>query len=105
MAFGDDALRIAGLVGEGLQPGGLVHRIRGVDRRLHMDRLGHIGEADLGDVVLDEVVLRLERIGIRQEAMHGIRLEPAVAQRRMLHVVQMEMGVDERELSHGERAF
>ena len=90
-------------VGEGLQPGGLVDRVGRVDRRLHMDRLRHVGEADLGDVVLDEVVLRLQRVGVGQEAVHGVGLQPAVAQRRMLHVVQMEMRVDESEFSHARR--
>ena len=101
MAFGDDAMRIAGAIGEGLQPFGLVDRIGRAERGLDVDCLWHVREADLGDVVLDPVVLRLERVDIAEEAVHGIGLEPGIAELRPLQVVQVKVRVDERDVSHG----
>ena len=40
-----------------------------IDGRLNVDRLRYIREADLGQIVLDAVTLRLQRIGIRQKAV------------------------------------
>ena len=100
MALRNDAVRIAGLVRERLQPFRLGHRIGRVYGGLNVDGLRHIGEADLGYVVLDAIALRFQWIGVRQKAMHGVRLKPAVAELRMLHVMQMEMRVDEGDFSH-----
>src|SRR6516164_6782247 len=65
-----------------------------------LDRLWHVGEADLGDVVLDPVMLRLDGIDIAEEGMDRIGLEPAVAELGALHVMEMEMGVDEGDAGH-----
>ena len=105
MAFGDDAMRIAGAIGEGLQPFGLVDRIGCAERGLDVDCLRYVGETDLGDVVLDPVVLRLERVDIAEEAVHGIGLEPRITELRALQVMQMEMGVDEGDVGHGPEAL
>jgi hypothetical protein len=100
MALGDDAVGVAGLIGKGLKPLGFGDGIGGIDRGLDVDGLGHIGEADLGDVILDPITLRLERVGVRQKAVDCVRLEPSVTQARVLHVVQMEVRIDERDPSH-----
>ena len=91
---------IAERVGEGLEPARLVDGILDAERRLDMDRLGNVGEADLGDVVLDPVMLGLDGVDIAEEGMDGIGLEPAVAELGALHVMEMEMSVDEGDAGH-----
>ncbi len=59
MAFRDNTMRIAGLVGESLEPLRLVDGIRNAKRRLDVHRLRHIREADLGEIVVYPIVLRL----------------------------------------------
>ena len=100
VAFRDDALGIPGLVREGLQPFRLVHGVRRIDGSLHVDRLGHVAEADFGQKILDAVALALQRVGVRQKAVHGVALQPAVAQPRVLQVVQVEVRVHEGDRSH-----
>src|SRR5437667_934769 len=63
-AFRDDAVRITGLVGESLEPLRLVDWVWSAKRRLDVDRLRYIREADLGDIVFDPIVLRLQRVDI-----------------------------------------
>jgi hypothetical protein len=101
VAFGDDALRVAGLVRKGLQPSGLVDRIGRIDRGLDVYGLDHIGETDLRKIVLDAIALRFQWIGIGQKTVHGIGLQPAVAQGGVLQVVQVEVCVDEGKFRHG----
>ncbi len=100
VAFGDNAVRIAGPVGESLQPASLVDRIGDAERGLDVDRLRHVGETDLGDIVLDPVVLRLQRVDVAEKAVDRVRLEPGIAQLRPLQIVQVEMGVDQRNFGH-----
>ena len=100
VAFGDDALGIAGRVGEGLQPLGFVHGIGSAERRLDVDRLRHIGEANLRQIIVDPVVLRLQRVDIAEKAMDRVALQPGIAKLWPLHVVKMKMRIDERYLGH-----
>ena len=100
VAFGDDALGIAGRVGEGLQPLGFVHGIGRAERRLDMDRLRHIGEANLRQIIVDPIVLRLQRVDIAEKAMDRVALQPGIAKLWPLHVVKMKMRIDERYLGH-----
>ena len=100
MALGDDAVRITGLVGESLKPLRLVDGVGNAERRLDVDRLRHIREADLGDIVVDPVVLRLQRVDVAEKAVDGVALEPRIAQLRTLHVVQVKMSVDEGNFGH-----
>ena len=44
VALSDNAVRIAGLVGERLQPTGLVDRIGDAERSLDVDRFRHVGD-------------------------------------------------------------
>ena len=60
-----------------------------------MDRLGDVGEADFGDVVLDAIGLGFERGDRTQERMDRRGLEPRIAQFRARHVVEMEMRIYE----------
>ena len=80
MAFGDDAMRITGFVGESLKPLRLVYRVRNAERRLNVNRFRHVREADLGDIILDPIVLRLESVDIAEKAVDGGRLEPRIPQ-------------------------
>ena len=100
MDLGDNALRVAELVGHFLEPSGLVDRVGRADRRLDVDRLRHVREADLGDVVLDVVLRRLDRVDRPEHRMRRVALEPAIAERRVHHGVQVEMRVDERDRRH-----
>ena len=59
---GDDSVRNAEPVGEGLEPSCLVDRIRGADRRLHVDDLRDVCESRLADEVVRPVALRLDRV-------------------------------------------
>ena len=76
VALRDDAVRITGLVGESLKPLRLVDGVRSAKRRLDVDRLRHIREADLGDIVVDPIVLRLQGVDIAEKSMDGVALEP-----------------------------
>ena len=100
MAFGDDAMRVTGLVGESLKPLRLIDGIGHAERRLDVDRLRHIREADLGDIVVDPIVLRLECVDIAKKAVDRVPLEPGIAQLRTLHVMQVKVGVDEGYFGH-----
>src|SRR5271156_1241619 len=74
MTFRDDAMRVTGLVGESLNPLRFVDGIWNAERRLDVDRLRHVREADLGDIVFDPIVLRLDRVDVAEEAMDRGRL-------------------------------
>ena len=100
VAFGDDALRITGPVGESLQPPGLVDRIRNAERSLDVDRLRDIGEADLGDIIVNPVVLGLQCVDVAEKRMDRVGLEPGIAELRPLEIVQVKMGVDQRYVGH-----
>ena len=101
MTFRDDAMRVTGLVGESLKPLRFVDGIWNAERRLDVDRLRHVREADLGDIVFDPIVLRLDRVDVAEEAMDRVRLQPGIAQLGTLHVVQVKVGVDEGYFGHG----
>ncbi len=74
MTFGDDAVRVTGLVGESLNPLRLVSGVWNAQRRLDVDRLRHVREADFGDIVFDPIMLRFDCVYVAQEAMDRIRL-------------------------------
>src|SRR5579871_3695947 len=100
MTFGDDAMRITGLVSERLKPLRLVDWVWNAQRRLDVDRLRHVREADFGDIVFNPIMLGLDCVYVAQEAVDRIWLQPRVAEFRMLHVVQVKVGVDERYFGH-----
>src|SRR5208282_3465743 len=100
VALRDDAVRITGLVSESLKPLRLVDGVGGAKRRLDMDRLRHIREADLGDIVVDPIVLRLQCVDIAEKSVNGLAFEPRIPQLRALQVVQVKVGVDEGNFGH-----
>src|SRR5580658_3598974 len=100
MAFGDDAMRATGFVGKSLKPLRLIDGVWNAERRLNMNRFRHVREADLGDIVFDPIVLRLESVYVAQEAVDGGRLEPRIAQLRTLHVMQVKVGVNQGYFGH-----
>ena len=92
---------MADAVGERLQPPRLLHGIGRADRGVDVNRLDHVGEPGLGDVVVGPESLRLDRRQCPEDRVAHPRLHPRVVQVRELQVVEVDVCVHEREPCHG----
>ena len=96
VAVADDAVRESDAVGLLLQPAGFRDRVVDADRGLDVDGLGDVLEAGLRDVLVGRVQEHLEGIDVAEDRVDPVRLEPGVAQLRILQVPVVDVGVDER---------
>ena len=84
-----------------LQPFGLRDRVGAADGGLHVDGLGDVRVAGLGDIVLGEVVPLGELLILPpQGGMRDAGLPVFVYQLRVLHVVEVDVRINERQLIH-----
>ena len=85
-------MREARAIGRCLKPLGLLYRVLATDRRLDVNRLGDVGVARFGNLVLGEIV----SFGKSLEFVAPVSVE----QLGVLHIVKMNVGVDEVKSGH-----
>ena len=91
-----DAVRIAGAVGYRLQPAGLTDRVRWVVVGLHVHRFDDVVVAEIGEQILDQIVLAQWRIIVGEHLHRHRRGEPRI----VLPFPDVMVAVDDRAVVH-----
>ena len=103
IGVGDDAVREACAIGRFLEPFGFLDRVLGPNGRLDMHGFGdvNVGVANLGDVILSDVITFGKFLYLIAERwVRNTRLPVGVVQLWMLHIVVVDVGVYEVNYCH-----